>query len=64
MEGLDMAKIYTVTFLQGDTGQWVTSRLCQTLRAARQWAAFLMGKDYVREVAIYRGGIGGERVTL
>jgi hypothetical protein len=45
-----------------DASGWSHSRYFQTLRAARSWAKWLASKDYILEVAIHRGGEGGERV--
>jgi hypothetical protein len=45
-------------------GTWQVSRYFSTVRAARNWARFLRSQSYVSEVAIHRGGQGGERVAL
>ena len=44
-------------------GAWVFSRTFSTLRAARKWARWLSAHSYVEEVAIHRGGPGGEVVS-
>lgn len=44
-------------------GVWTVSRHFKTLRAARSWSKWLSSQSYVREVAIHRGGQGGERVS-
>jgi len=44
-------------------GEWQLSRYFQTLRAARSWARWLSSQPYAHEVAIHRGGQGGERVS-
>lgn len=51
----------SVSFLN-TTGEWEVSRFFSTVRAARSWARWLSGRSYVREVAIHRGGAGGERL--
>jgi hypothetical protein len=51
----------SVSLLSNDT--WTVSRYFNTLRAARNWAKFLRSQSYIQEVAIHRGGPGGERVA-
>lgn len=41
---------------------WQISRHFSTLRAARRWARWLREQSYAQDVAIHRGGQGGERV--
>lgn len=53
--------LLSVSFVDA-SGEWQLSRYFETLRAARNWAKMLSSKAYVREVAIHRGGQGGERV--
>jgi hypothetical protein len=60
-EGSVMA-IYSITF-KNAAGSWEHSRYTETLRAARNWAKWLASKSYVCDVAIHRGGHGGERVA-
>ena len=48
----------SVSFLSNDT--WTVSRTFSTVRAARKWARWLSSHSYVQEVAIHRGGPGGE----
>jgi hypothetical protein len=43
---------------------WQVSRYFQTLHAARRWARHLAAQSYCLEVAIHRGGPGGEQVAL
>ena len=43
---------------------WTVSRVFTAKRPARSWAGWLMARTFVREVAIYQGGLGGVRVTL
>lgn len=52
----------SVSFRNVD-GEWSLSRYFQTLRAARSWARWLASQGHVHEVAIHRGGQGGERVA-
>lgn len=52
--------LLSVSFL--DASGWHLSRYFETLRAARSWARRLEKQAYVFEVAIHRGGQGGERV--
>lgn len=56
------SSLLSVSFVDA-TGEWQLSRYFETLRAARNWARMLASKSYVREVAIHRGGQGGERVA-
>ena len=42
---------------------WEVSRHFQTLRAARSWARHCAAQSYCLDVAIHRGGPGGERVA-
>jgi hypothetical protein len=49
-----------VSFLSN--GTWTVSRYFSTVRAARNWARFLRSQSYIAEVAIHRGGSGGERL--
>jgi hypothetical protein len=51
-----------VTFIDAN-GVFQISRICETLRAARNWARFLKRQAYVTEIVMYRGGVGGERVS-
>jgi hypothetical protein len=44
-------------------GTWTVSRYFSTVRAARNWARFLRSQSYVADVAIHRGGPGGEPVA-
>ena len=44
-------------------GVWTVSRYFSTIRAARNWARFVGNLPNTREVAIHRGGPGGERVS-
>jgi hypothetical protein len=55
------ASLLSVSFLSNDS--WTVSRYFSTVRAARKWARFLRSQSYVSEVAIHRGGPGGERVA-
>jgi hypothetical protein len=54
--------MFTVTFLNSNSGQWEVSRHTSTLRVARNWAKWLGQQSFVSETAIYRGPAGGERV--
>ena len=51
----------SVSLLSNDT--WTVSRTFSTVRAARKWARWLSTHSYVQEVAIHRGGPGGERLA-
>jgi hypothetical protein len=53
---------FEVTF-KDQAGEWQRSRLFQTICAARTWARWLSGKSFVADVAIHRGGAGGELVS-
>jgi hypothetical protein len=56
------SSLLSVSFADAN-GVWSVSRYFNTIRAARRWAKWLSGHSYVREVAIHRGGQGGERVS-
>ena len=45
------------------SGTWTVSRYFNTVRAARRWARHCAAQSYVSEVAIHRGGPGGERLA-
>ena len=51
----------SVSFLHTN-GAWQVSRFFNTVRAARNWARHTALASYVVEVAIHRGGPGGERI--
>ncbi len=51
--------MYSVSFLHTNA-TWNVSRYFTTLRASRRWVRFLLTQAYVIDVAIHRGGPGGE----
>lgn len=55
------SSFYTVT-LTTLSGEAQVSRHFQTVKAARKWHRWLLTQSYVRDAAIYRGGVGGERI--
>ncbi len=50
-------------FLLNASGEWLLSRHFSTVRAARNWAKWLRTQSYAKDVAVYRGGQGGERLA-
>jgi hypothetical protein len=57
------SSILSVSFLNANSGNWELSRYFQTVRAARRWARWLSTQSHVTEVAVHRGGAGGERLA-
>jgi len=54
--------MFTVTFLNADTGRFEISAHDETERRARRWASWLVQQNFVTQVCIYRGPAGGERI--
>lgn len=57
-------KTFLEVCFKDQSGNWISSRSFATIRAARSWAKLISKHNYVAEVAIYRGGAGGERLDL
>ena len=56
-----MQNFYEVTFTNNE-GKEISSRIFQTIRAARNWARYLVKADYIVSAKIYKGGVGGQVV--
>lgn len=52
--------MFTVTFLNAQTGNEEISRFFETLKAARKWASWLRKQRWVSECRVFRGPAGGE----
>ena len=57
------SSFFSVCFLS-TTGFWTFSRSFETVREARSWVRFLCTQNYVADVSIRRGGLGGEIIPL
>ena len=53
--------IYEILFRDAQN-TWQRSHICQTIRGAKHWVKYLERQTYVQEVAIYKGGVGAERI--
>lgn len=55
------ASLYVICFVDS-TGAEQWSSVAQTIRVARNRAKWLASKDFAKEVIVWRGQPGGERV--
>lgn len=55
--------MYSVQFCNLES-KWESSRHFDTIRAARNWAKWLLSLKYVTAVKINKGGFGGEPVEI
>ncbi len=53
--------LFAVTFIDRQ-GVEQYSRVCQSIRVARNWAKWLFGQSYTTEVIVWNGAPGGDRV--